>query len=73
LAQIKYVSPHVMAIRHCSNGEYSKALDDFEQGYASHEPNMPYLAAGFHGLTELYDSTRFISIVEKMNLPLPKK
>ncbi len=73
LAQEKYVSPHVMAIRHCSNGEYSKALDDLEQGYASHEPNMPYLAAGFSGLTELYDSTRFIAIVEKMNLPPPKK
>ncbi len=73
LAQIKYVSPHVMAIRHCSNGEYSKALDDLEQGYASHEPNMPYLAAGFNGFTDLYDSTRFIAIVEKMNLPLPKQ
>ncbi len=73
LAQEKYVSAYVLASRHYSNKEYSKALDDLEQGYASHEPNLPYLAAGFNGFTELYDSTRFISIVEKMNLPLPNK
>ena len=73
LAQEEYVSNHVLAIRHCSNGEYSKALDDLEQGYASHETNMPYLAAGFYGLTELYDSARFIAIVDSMNLPPPKK
>jgi len=73
LAQEKYVSAYVLASRHYSNKEYSKALDDLEQGYASHEPNMPYLASGFNGFTDLYDSTRFISIVEKMNLPLPKE
>jgi len=72
LAQEKYVSAYVMASRHYSNKEYSKALDDLEQGYASHEPNMPYMVAG-NGFTDLYDSTRFISIVEKMNLPLPKE
>ena len=73
LAQEKYVSAYVMASRHYSNGEYIKALDDLENGYEEHEPNMPYLAAGFNGFTDLYDSTRFISIVEKMNLPPPKK
>jgi len=73
LALEKYVSPHVMATRHCSNREYSKALDDLESGFEIHEPNMPYLAAGYNGFTELYDSTRFIAIVEKMNLPHPKK
>jgi hypothetical protein len=42
-----------------------------EKGYELHEPYMPYLAAGQNGFVKLYDSTRFISIVEKMNLPLP--
>jgi len=73
LAQEKYVSAWVLASRHYSNKEYSKALDDLEQGYVSHEPNMPYLADGFNGFTDLYDSTRFIAIVDSMNLPPPKK
>ena len=71
LAQEKYVSSHVMASRHCSNGEYSKALDDLEKGYDLHDPNMPYIATGDNGFVEFYDSIRFIAIVEKMNLSLP--
>ncbi|MDX2431235.1 MAG: hypothetical protein QNK35_09890, partial [Bacteroides sp.] len=73
LAQEKYVSAFVMASRHYSNGEFSKALDDLEKGYEAHEPNMPYLATGDNGFVNLYDSTRFIAIVNKMNLPLPGK
>jgi TolB-like protein/Tfp pilus assembly protein PilF len=71
LAQHRYVSPYVLARRHYMRGEYSKTLDDLERGYALHEPNIPYLATGDNGFVELYDSTRFIAIVEKMNLPLP--
>jgi len=71
LSQEKYVSPFVLASRHYSNKEYSKTLDDLEKGYEVHEPNMPYLAAGQNGFVNLYDSIRFIAIVEKMNLPHP--
>ncbi len=73
LAQERYVSPFVLASRHYSNGEYSKAIDDLEKGYELHEPNMPYIAAGKNRFVYLYDSTRFIAIVKKMNLPLPRK
>ncbi len=73
LAQKKYVPQNVLAARHYSNGEYSKALDDLEKGYELHEPNMTYLAAGDNGFVELYDSARFIAIVDSMNLPHPKK
>ncbi|MDX2414567.1 MAG: tetratricopeptide repeat protein, partial [Bacteroidales bacterium] len=69
LAQERYVSPNVMASRHYSNKEYSKALDDLEKCYELHEPNMPYIA----GFVELHDSTRFIAIMKKMNLPFPGK
>ncbi len=67
LAQERHVSTNVMASRHYSNREYSKALDDLEKGYDLHEPNMPYIAAGYNGFVELYDSIRFIAIVKKMN------
>ena len=71
LAQEKYLSPRILARRHYASGEYSKALDDLENGYELHEPNMPYIVAGQNGYLNLYDSTRFIAIVKKMNLPLP--
>ena len=71
LAQERYVSFNTLASRHYAIGAYSKALDDLEKGYEMHEPFMPYIVAGQNGYPDLYDSTRFIAIVEKMNLPLP--
>jgi len=35
------------------------------------EPNMPYIGTGIR-FEALHDRTRFIAILEKMNLPLPK-
>ncbi|TFH35256.1 MAG: hypothetical protein E4G95_07130 [Bacteroidia bacterium] len=71
LEKERYISPNVMASRHYSIREYSKALDDLEKGYDLHEPNLPYIATAYNGFVELYDSIRFIAIVKKMNLPLP--
>ena len=67
------MSTNTLASRHYAIGEYSKVLDDLEKGYELHEPFMPYLAAGDNGFVKLYDSTRFIAIVDSMNLPHPKK
>ena len=72
LAQERYLSPRILARRHYASGEYSKTLDDLEKGFELHEPNMPYIVAGHNGYVNLYDSTRFIAIVKKMNLPQPK-
>jgi len=72
LAQEKYLSSRILASRHYAIGAYSKALDDLEKGYEMHEPFMPYIVAGQNGYPNLYDSARFIAIIEKMNLPLPK-
>jgi len=72
LAQERYVSPGVLASRHYSNGEYRKALDDLEKGYALHDPGMPYIATDGKRFANLYDSTRFIALLDKMNLPHPK-
>ena len=70
LAQDRFVPHHILATRHYGSGEYSKALDDLEKGYEMHNPFMPYIVAGQNGYPDLYDSTRFIAIVKKMNLPL---
>ena len=50
-----------------------KAMDWLEKGYEVHDHQMPYLASGFFPLDTLYENPRFIAILEKMNLPLPKK
>ena len=72
LAQEKYVPSTILARRHYAIGAYSKALDYLEKGYEVHEPFMPYIVSDQNGYPDLYDSTRFIAIVEKMNLPLRK-
>ena len=72
LAKEKYVSPNILAVRHYTIGGYSKALNNIERGYEAHEPNIPYLAAGEIGFVDLYDSTRFLAILDSMNLPHPK-
>ena len=71
LSQEKYVPHHILAARHYSIGAYSKTIDDLEKGYELHDPFMPYIVAGQNGYPNLYDSTRFITIVKKMNLPIP--
>ena len=66
-----YVSPGLFAWRYYQIGEYSKALDKFEEAYELHTPNIPYL--GVNNVDHLHDSTRFQALLEKMNLPHPKK
>jgi tetratricopeptide (TPR) repeat protein len=51
--------------------QYEKAIDWFEKGYDMHDPGMMYI--GWPSNYELlHDNPRFIAILEKMNLPLPK-
>ena len=64
--------PGGLAQMYCRIGRYTTALDELEKGLAIREPNMPYIATNRPGLIELYDSSRFIAILEKMNLPFPK-
>ena len=71
-AQENYTKPGNLAQLYCRTEQYSKALDELEKGCEAREPNMPYIATNRPGFIELYDSTRFIAILEKMNLPLPK-
>ena len=71
VAQNSYVSPNVMALRYIQANQHDKAMNFIEKGFEMHEPSMPYIAA--RGRFEpLYDNPRFIDVLEKMNLPLPK-
>ncbi len=71
LAQNSFIIPFDMAVRCNLVNQNEKALDWLEKGFEIHDPNMPYITAGFARFDQLYDNPRFIAILEKMNLPLP--
>jgi tetratricopeptide (TPR) repeat protein len=52
--------------------QYDRVLDLLEAGYEIHEPNMPYITISFEDCDSVYNNPRFIALVKKMNLPLPK-
>jgi tetratricopeptide (TPR) repeat protein len=53
---------------------YDIVLDLLEKGYEVHDPNMPYIASKGHGFyNSLSGDPRFVSLLEKMRLPLPEE
>ena len=67
------ISPCFMAARYRVLHQYEKVLDWLERGYEMHDSNMPYILTRVTSYDSIYDHPRFIAIVEKMNLPLPKE
>jgi hypothetical protein len=73
LAQNGYFSPVEMAVRYMMVDQKDKALDWLEKGFEVHDQNMPYITTDAYLCEPLFDNPRFIDIIKKMNLPLPKK
>jgi TolB-like protein len=66
------VSPMDMATRYIYANLPDKAMDWLEIGYEIHDPCMPYITTHCFNLDPLFSNPRFLAIVKKMNLPLPK-
>ena len=66
------IAPIELAVRYIYANMPDKAMDWLEKGFELRDPNMPYIATPIYNLDPLHDNPRFIDIVEKMNLPLPK-
>ena len=66
-------SPFWLAQLYIYANRPDKAMDWIEKGFEMHDHQMPYIASGIWHLDTLYENPRFIAILEKMNLPLPKK
>jgi len=60
-----------MAGRYYRAGEFERSLDELEKGLEIRNPNMPYIGTGTR-YEALHDSTRFLAILDSMNLPHPK-
>jgi TolB-like protein len=61
-----------MASRYIVANQPEKAMDWIEKGFEMHDPQMIYLATKMYNIDPLFKNPRFIAIVKKMNLPLPK-
>jgi len=61
-----------MAVDYYRADAYSKALDELQKALEIRNPNMPYIGTGTR-FEALHDSTRFLVILDSMNLPHPKK
>lgn len=72
LAQKGYFEPLDIAFRSMMVDQPDKAMDWIEKGFEAHDPGMPYITTHSLLFEPLFNNPRFISIVHKMNLPLPK-
>jgi len=61
-----------LAPRYILANQPDKAMDWIEKGFEQHDPVMTYIATKIFNLDPLFNSLKFIDIVKKMNLPLPK-
>jgi serine/threonine protein kinase len=71
-AENNFISPLDMALRYIMANKPDKAMDWIEKGYEIHDPGMPYISTHCFNADPLFENPRFIAIVKKMNLPLPK-
>jgi len=69
IAENNPISPIDMAIRYIMANQPDKAMDWIEKGFELHDPAMTYIATKIFNLDPLFNNSRFINIVEKMNLP----
>jgi hypothetical protein len=47
-------------------------MDWLEKGFELHDPAMPYIATEMFNFGPLFNNPRFIDIVKKTNLTLPR-
>jgi adenylate cyclase len=72
LAKNGYFSPVEMAVRYMMVDQKDKAMDWLEKGFEVRDQNMPYITTHAYMCEPLFNNPRFIAILHKMNLPLPK-
>ena len=61
-----------MSFRYIIANQPDKAMDWIEKGFELHDPQITYITATGRFFEQLFGNPRFIEIVQKMNLPLPK-
>jgi Tfp pilus assembly protein PilF len=73
MASKSYVVPADMAMRYYMINQDDKVMDWIEKGTEVRDVSTLYVGTGFCNFTRLHNHPRFMALLEKMNLPLPKK
>ena len=72
MAKNGFVDPIELVIRYMMVDQPDKAMVWVEKGFEIHSPNMPYISTHMYLCDPLFTNPRFIDVIHKMNLPLPK-
>ena len=67
-----YMSGGVKTERYIKLGNNDKAMECLEKDYEIRESFLPYISPRFTYYEQLKDNPRYVEILKKMNLPLPK-
>ncbi len=73
LQQSSFLVPVHMANRYARIHKKDKIMEQLELGLEVRDQNMPYIASGFNKFDTVYNDPRFITIMEKLKLPMPEK
>ena len=73
LGESRFLLPVHMANRYLFLHQNDKAMDQLELGFEVHDQNMPYIASGYAKMEALYTYPRYLALMEKLNLPMPKE
>ena len=73
LQQSSFLVPVHMANRYARIHKKNKIMEQLELGLEVRDQNMPYIASGFNKFHTVYNDPRFITIMEKLKLPMPEK
>ena len=68
-----YLVPADMAMRYYMINQDDKVMDWIEKGTEVHDVSTLYVGTGFCNFARLHNHPRFMALLEKMNLPPPKK
>jgi Tfp pilus assembly protein PilF len=72
LAEKIYIPHTDMAFRYYMINQDDKAIEWIEKAAELGEPSIAWIGIKAWNFTRLYDNPRFIEVLKKMNLPLPK-
>ncbi len=65
-----FVPPDNIYFLYATAGNKEKTMDWLEVGYEMHDSNIPYIGSNTFIINLLHDEPRFLTLIEKLNLPL---
>lgn len=71
-AKERYIDFEILGYRYLELNNFDKAMDCYEKAYEIHHPNMAFFGGLANEYEQLRDNPRYLAILKKMSLPLPR-